>query len=351
MAARTATELIGRLGDICSENGLGDLSTRLGELQVWIAHELADFEAEIGDLPHDGSLAHQSAHHLLDLGGKRLRPMCLTLAAKVGSGFDSRVRDLAVAVELIHNASLLHDDVIDVGERRRGGPTARTVFGNAASVIGGNWLLITALQRVHRVEVPGVLPRALGTVEDMIAAEALQLRKRGCLDPVREHYFRVVEGKTASLFRWALYAGAKAGGLPESWCTMLEGFGGHLGLAFQLVDDLIDYNGDAVLTGKSLFTDLREGNMTYPLLLALERDASLRPVLDAVMERPSSEPLPSAAKSRVLESLASTGALRDCLRLARLKAEAAVGEIDGLPAGRGRDALVTVAEAAVQRQG
>ena len=114
---------------------------------------------------------------------------------------------------------------------------------------------------------------------------------------------------------------------------------------------LIDYNGDSVLTGKSLFTDLREGNMTYPLLLALERDVSLRPVVDRVLERPSSEPLSAGSKTQVLDSLDSTGALRDCLRLARWKADAAVAELGGIPAGRGREALVTVAEAAVQRRG
>jgi len=351
-AAKTETtsDLIGKLGDICNDRGLGDLSARLHDLQIWIADEMTEFEMEMGNLPHEGSLAHESAHHLLDLGGKRLRPMCVALAAKVGQGFGPRVRDLAIAVELIHSASLLHDDVIDQGERRRGGPAARTVYGNAASVIGGNWLLITALERVMHADIPGLMDRSLATVEDMIAAEALQLRKRGLLEPDRDHYFKVLNGKTASLFRLASYCGGKGGGLSDAACNALESYGGHLGVAFQLVDDLIDYAGDTVLTGKSLFTDLREGNITYPLLLALERDERLHSDLNGILDRPQIEPLSPERSARVLESLNSTGALGDCWELARGRAQSAILELRAVPEGPGRDALITVAKAAVHRR-
>ena len=138
-------ELLDRLGAVCAERGLRRVGDRLLELEQWIAADLAAFESHYADLPRGTTDAHRCAHHLLDLGGKHLRPVCVVLGAKLGAGFGAAARELAVAIELIHNASLLHDDVIDQGEKRRGAPTARTLYGNSASVIGGNWLLVSAL--------------------------------------------------------------------------------------------------------------------------------------------------------------------------------------------------------------
>lgn len=280
-----------------------------------------------------------------------MRPACVALAAKLGAGFGEAARDLAVAVELIHNASLLHDDVIDLGTRRRGATTARAIYGNAASVVAGNWLLITALQRVARTGLAGVVERTLGTIGDMIAAETIQLDNRGRLNLSRMDYFRVIHGKTAALFRWALFNGGVAGGLPERDCRALERYGSRLGVAFQLVDDLLDYTGDADLTGKPLFADLREGKITYPFLLALERQSSLRPLARRIVEAPAGTPLPDELGSRVREALVASGGVHDCRVLARKRAEAAIACLDGIPRGQGRAALVALAEAVVYRGG
>jgi octaprenyl-diphosphate synthase len=347
-AARTP-EPLGRLGAVCAERGLQRVSDRLLELEQWIAADLAAFESLYGELPRRTSAAHRSAHHLLDLGGKHLRPICVALAAKLGGGFGATARELAVAIELIHNASLLHDDVIDMGQQRRGAPTARTIYGNSASVIGGNWLLVSALLRLSRAAVPGVLGRALETLDEMVAAEALQLDRRGSTEPSRADYFRVVTGKTASLFRLAMFGGARAGNLPDEQCRALGRYGENVGVAFQLVDDLLDYTGDPAAMGKTPFTDLREGKMTYPLLLALEREPSLRQVVEGILERPADEPLPRRSASRVLATVVSAGCVRDCLLLARRKASAAVACLESIPPGPGRAALATLAEAIVHR--
>jgi octaprenyl-diphosphate synthase len=254
-----------------------------------------------------------------------------------------------VAAELIHNATLLHDDVIDDGDFRRGTPAARVLFGNAASILAGDWVLIQALKRVRRAAPGDHYDRALGTIEEMVAAEALQLANRGRLDTSRADYFQVIEGKTAALFRWALFSGARAGALPDSQCDQLDAYGTHVGTAFQLVDDVLDFAGDPDMTGKSLFGDLREGKMTYPLLLALERDTALRPVVEELLAQPFDQSPAAHLVARVIGAVHESGAADDCLDLAHERVAAAIACLGPLPRGRARSALVTLAEAVLYR--
>lgn len=341
-------DLLGRLEGICAERGLGALADRLGDLADFLGTDVASFELSLAQLPRDGRLVRRSASHLVELGGKRLRPMCLALAARVGSGFDARVLDLAVAIELVHTATLLHDDVVDVSDARRGAPTARVVYGNAASIFAGDWLLIEALRRVDRAGVPGLLEELFDTIEEMILAESLQLENRGRLATGRETYFRIVEGKTASVFRWAMRAGARAGGLGTREIEALERYGLHLGVAFQAVDDLLDLTGDSARTGKQLFTDLREGKMTYPLIVALEREPDLREPIAAMLAS-GEEVVAPELSAHVIASLRATRAVEDCLTLARERSAAAIAELRAFAPGRARAALETVAEAIVDR--
>jgi octaprenyl-diphosphate synthase len=275
--------------------------------------------------------------------------MCVVLASRLGKGLDDKTRDFGVAVELVHCATLLHDDVVDAGDQRRGVPAARTLYGNAASIFAGDWLLVDALRRVRNAEMPDVLVRLLDIIDEMIFAEAIQLENRGRIDARMHTYMKVVEGKTAALFRWAMFAGARAGGLDADACKALEEYGLHLGVAFQLVDDHLDYAGDGSTIGKSPFTDLREGKMTHPVIVALERDPSLRSVLDELVTSPVDE-VPEDAKARLLSALTRTGALESTRELAVRKAEQACGALRGLPEGRARDALITVARATVHRE-
>ncbi len=352
-------DILARLEDICAGRGLENLADRLADLAAFVAYDLAAFENEFARLPRRSELVGKSATHLLDLGGKRLRPMLVALAARAGTQFDGRILDLAVAVELVHSATLLHDDVVDMSDNRRGAPAARTVYGNAAAIFAGDWLLVEALRRVERCALPGLLVDLLETIETMIFAESLQLECRGRLATGRERYFQVVEGKTASLFRWAMNAGGLAGGLPEAQRLALAEYGLHLGVAFQAVDDLLDLTGDAASTGKEIFTDLREGEMTFPVIVALERDPGLGPVLEELLEAGSEEPGAGAhlelapARERlaaqVIDALHATGAAADCLALGREKSAAAVECLSVLPPSRARRALTTVAEAIVDR--
>jgi octaprenyl-diphosphate synthase len=356
-SAAPPSALLDRLGGVAASRGLPSLADRLRLLGELVAGDLAACEIDLAAMPRgDGASASQrgrtlverSASHLLDLGGKRLRPVCVALAARLGSGFHGKARELAVAVELVHNATLLHDDVIDLGELRRGAPTARAVYGNAASIFAGDWLLVEALRRVRRAGVDGTLDRLLAVIEEMIFAESAQLEGRGRLQVDRTLYFRIVEGKTASLFRWALFAGGSAGGLDDTQCRALEGYGDHLGVAFQAVDDLLDLTGDAAATGKALFADLREGKLTFPLIVALEREPELRPVLECAVGD-AAVPLPPELIAVLLAALARTGAVDECRALARSHAAQAVACLDAVPECAARAALVTVAEATVGR--
>jgi len=344
-------DLLERLEGICAARGLESLAERLGDLADFLGQDVAQLEGSLEELPRDPRLVGRSATHLLDLGGKRLRPICVALASRIGKGFDPRVLDLGVAVELVHSATLLHDDVVDWSDARRGGPTSRVVYGNAASIFAGDWLLIEALRRVERVGVPGLLSDLFGTIEEMIFAESLQLENRGKVSPERETYFQITEGKTASVFRWAMRAGGKAGEVGDEGLAALETFGLELGIAFQAVDDLLDLTGDPALTGKSLFTDLREGKMTFPLILALENDGELRrPIEEALAFDPAGgADLPPALVARIIETLETTRAVEDTLTLARERSASAISALSVLPPSRARFALETVAEAIVDR--
>jgi octaprenyl-diphosphate synthase len=338
------------LGGVVHGAGLADLATRLHELHQLAASDMAETERDLALLDRPVNVVAKSAHHLLALGGKRLRPMCVALAAHTGAGFSRSARKLACAVELVHAATLLHDDVVDLGETRRGKAAARTIYGNAASIFAGDWLLVAALKLVRQAEVPGTLDRLLAVIEEMIFAEAVQLENRGRLGDGRRDYFKVVEGKTAALFRWAMYAGGRAGDLGEDGCRALEGYGLHVGVAFQAMDDLLDFTADEATLGKAPLADLREGKLTYPLIVALERDPTLVPVVRDIAALAGDEPPPPVLCARVVDVIRKTGGFEACRELARGRTHEAITCLAAVPPGPARAALVTVAEAMLARE-
>ena len=340
----TPSDVLDRLAQVSEARGVGSLGARLVALDRWVKADLHEFEAELAVLPRGAKLVQQAAHHLLDLRGKHLRPMCVALASRFGDGFTPRTRTLAVAVELVHTATLLHDDVVDLAERRRGQPAACTVYGNAASIFAGDWLLVAALRKITAAGVDGLLDRMLSVIDEMILAESVQLERRGRLDDndaLRRAYFEVVEGKTAALFRWAMIAGARAARLPASCETALDRYGLHLGVAFQAVDDELDYRDG---TGKDPLVDLREGKITYPLVVALERERSLRDRLEALLEDGATGDL-----SAIATIVRDSGALAATRALAEEHVNRALAVLEELPSGPARDALVTVALASLER--
>jgi octaprenyl-diphosphate synthase len=341
-------DVLERLEEISRRAEAGSLAEKLADLRAFLDDDMRQVEASLNAIDRRPTPLHDSAHHLLDLGGKRLRPLCVALAARFGSGFGRAAREIAVAVELVHSATLLHDDVVDLGDVRRGAPAARLVYGNAASIFAGDWLLVEALSRVQSAGIPGLLERVIGVLKEMLEAEALQLANRGSMRGSVADYFKVVEGKTASLFRWGLYAGGRAGGVDPALCASLEAFGHNVGVAFQVVDDVLDLDGESAVVGKSLFADLREGKATYPLLCAVEHDPPLGELIEAALRAGAA---PSAElEQRVVRVLRETGAVAECYTLARRLSAEALESLSPLPAGPVRDALERVAVAMLHRR-
>ncbi len=343
-----------RLASVSDARGARDLGERLASLGRWVCGDLAGFEAELQTLPRGARMVQAAAHHLLDLRGKHLRPLCVALASRLGEGFTPRARGLAVAVELVHTATLLHDDVVDLAENRRGQAAACVVYGNAASIFAGDWLLVAALRRIAAAGVGGLLDRMLEVIDEMILAESLQLERRGRVVADRDQYFRIVEGKTAALFRWAMIAGARAGGLDGDGEAALERYGLHLGVAFQAVDDELDFAPRVIdrpgpdsgpgpgATGKDPLADLREGKMTFPLVVALEREPTLRTKIEAALAG-------EHELAAIAIAVRATGALAATRALAEEHARRALAALAPLPAGPAREALETVALASLER--
>jgi len=281
---------------------IADVASLFAEDMKYVELELSR-SARVGVAP-----AIDAGVHLLEAGGKRVRPLTVLLAASCFGTVDHAVRELSVVAELVHLATLLHDDVVDDGMERRGHPTARRVWGNAVSVLAGDLLLTHALERTGAVVSGGrehMMLDLVGTLRRLVDGEVVQLRGRARLDLEEATYFRVVRDKTASLFGWAARVGARAAGASEAAAAALGVFGEHLGTAFQLVDDCLDYAGDPEETGKTLLADLHEGKITLPLIRTLASGA-----------RSSSSSGSSGARVEDVER-ARGGDTEACLRLAQ----------------------------------
>lgn len=349
------------LRQVSQRTGMDKLADQLTQLRTLMGIDLESLEAELRSI--DGfaqgersrDLAERAAQHLLQRPGKRIRPLCLLLGAQLADlPVDERIRDMAVSAELVHAATLLHDDVLDEGTERRGAAAARMVFGNSASILAGDYLLIEALERVQRggEGFPGgarVLTALLRTIREMVAAEAEQLERRGRFDPSREAYLRIIEGKTASLFKWALQAGAMASGQPEALVQALGKVGLAIGMAFQLVDDLLDLTGDNVEFGKDLFADLEQGKLTWPVIIACEEDPSIKEEVAALYALAQEGDLDPQALCDLVQRIRNTDALEATRALARKQQEIAEIELQSVPDGMARRALETVIAAAVER--
>lgn len=287
------------------------------------------------------------AGHLLRAGGKRLRPI-LTLAAARLYGYEGEhhIR-LAAAVELIHGATLLHDDVVDASSLRRGAKTANIIWGNKESVLVGDFIFARAFELMVSAQNLKVL-RILSSASSVIAeGEVLQLATQKNLDTTFEMYLAVVEAKTAALFASASQSGAVIAGCGQSDEEAMRRYGYNLGVAYQLIDDALDYAGFEPSLGKRVGDDFREGKMTLPVVLANERaNADERSFWRRTIAEGRQHPEDFEQARSIL---ARTSAIEDSIACAKGYAERAVSDLDGAPHGQWSQALADMAAASVAR--
>ena len=315
-------------------------------MQSLVANDMAAVNTLIRTrLASDVVLINQIGAHIIGSGGKRLRPMLVLLAAQAALYAGDEHIQLAAVVEFIHTATLLHDDVVDESDLRRGRKTANAVWGNAASVLVGDFLYSRAFQLMVELERMRVMKILADTTNAIAEGEVLQLLHINNPDTDEAAYLQVIERKTAVLFSAATRLGAVLGGLPREQEEALALYGLHLGFAFQIADDVLDYVSDSDTLGKNIGDDLAEGKPTLPLIYAIQRS---KPEQAASMRR--------AIESGGLDSLENiVAAIHDsgALELSRAKAldyaESAKNALRILPASDARDALLALADYAVNR--
>ena len=298
-----------------------------------------------------------AAADLVRSGGKRVRPLLVLLSARAAAP-SRRGRGrvaLALIAELVHSATLLHDDVIDDGLTRRGLPAPRVAYGNGVSVLAGDWLLTTSLDLAFRSRVPEVPQALVKTLRQLVEGEARQLALRGSLDFTPDDALLIARLKTASLFGWAAEAGALAARAPLPVREALRSFGLHAGTAFQIADDLLDFEAEAATLGKAVLADVAEGKPSLPLAIGLDRLPVLREemavLIQAVAEpRNTGDDLLRARIQAFADKLSHTGALGAARRVAEKERDAALVALEQVPESQTRDLLGFVARSLLDRK-
>lgn len=319
----------------------------LDNLKQLLAADMAAVDRVIRKRLHsEVLLVNQVGEYIINSGGKRLRPALVVLSAQAFSYQGTHHHDLAAVVEFIHTATLLHDDVVDESGLRRGRETANALFGNAASVLVGDFLYSRAFQMMVEVGEMRVMQTLADATNVIAEGEVLQLLNCHDADVDADNYMRVIHYKTAKLFEAAMRLGAILAGASDADEAAVAKYGMHLGTAFQLVDDVLDYSADEVETGKHLGDDLSEGKPTLPLIYAMQHGTPEQ----AAVVRGAIEQGDVGKFSEVLKIIHATGAL-DFTRLQALReVEYACAAIEVLADSEYKQSLVKLAHFAATRE-
>jgi octaprenyl-diphosphate synthase len=279
-------------------------------------------------------------------GGKRLRPTLLLLCNRLFGPSTASARRLAAVVEMIHTATLVHDDVIDLARSRRGRPSTNVIWGNHMAVLAGDWLYMQAFQLAMRARNFHLLDVLISLTQMMVEGELLQLDRLRKIDISEADYMELVDRKTASLFSACARLGAIAAGADETHENQLADFAWNLGMAFQLVDDILDFTSTEKVLGKPSGNDLREGKVTLPLIYALEKtSAAERQTVEAILTDGSYENVPFMQVVKILEHHKSIQRAYERARGFTDKARALIGSFTESPAQRAlRDIVDLVTE-------
>lgn len=318
----------------------------LSEVRLLVEADMQAVDVHIiNRLRSDVVLINQLGNYIVDGGGKRLRPLLALLSAKACDYTGKGHIGLAAIVELIHTATLLHDDVVDDSKMRRNRETANAIWGNEAAVLVGDFLYTRAFQmmvELGSMRIMDILAQATNTIAE---GEVLQLLNCNDPDTTEASYMEVIHSKTAKLFEAATQIGAVLAGRPESEIYALAAYGMHAGTAFQLVDDVLDYRVSSNQMGKNVGDDLAEGKPTLPLIYAMRAgDLAQRSVIRNAIEQGGLEQL-----DLVIDAIESTGAITYTESVARHEAQLAASSLAILPDSPYKEALISLTQVAVER--
>ena len=319
---------------------------QLNDIQALVAKDMEGVNASIrAQLHSDVVLIEQMGEYIINSGGKRLRPVIAVLSARACDYQGDKHHLTAAVIEFIHTATLLHDDVVDASELRRGKETANSIWGNEASVLVGDFIFSRAFEMMVEIGDMRVMEILSGTSNKIAEGEVLQLLN--CNDPstTEQQYMQVIQCKTAKLFSSAAQIGAVLAARPDSEERGLEHYGMHLGTAFQIVDDILDYRADSETMGKNVGDDLAEGKPTLPLIYALSQSNNeQRMLLSDIIKTGDREKLP-----QVLDIIQQTNALEYTQKMAQQEADNAKQALLSLPDSDYKTALISLADFSVSR--
>ena len=317
------------------------------QLHPQIAEDFDSVNRFILDHLHSGvPLVEKIGHYIVESGGKRIRPLLVLLAAR---SCDYRGKDhitLAAVIEFIHTATLLHDDVVDTSDLRRGKATANAKWGNAPSVLVGDFLYSRAFQMMVELDSMPIMSVISNATNVIAEGEVLQLLNCKNPDVDEANYMKVILGKTAMLFEAASQTGAQVADAPAEQIEALRLYGRHLGIAFQLVDDLLDYQSSAEEMGKNVGDDLAEGKPTLPLIHAMKHgsDEQRKLIRQAIRKGGLDDLEP------IRQAVVETGAIDYTFEQAKAQVEQARAQLELLPTSPYRDILQQLAELAIERR-
>lgn len=292
-------------------------------------------------------LVENIGHYIVDAGGKRLRPMLVLLAARACGIDNNKHVSLAAVIEFIHTATLLHDDVVDMSSLRRGRPTVNAEWNNPSSVLVGDFIYSRAFQILVEVGDMRIMKIMADTTNRIAEGEVLQLITKNNPASTEENYMEVIRNKTAILFEAASYCGALLAGADNATQEAFKAFGMHLGIAFQLIDDALDYDGNSEALGKNIGDDLAEGKPTLPLIYAMKNGTAAQSTL--IRQCITDASVDAQKLAEVIGIVQDSGALNYTRQLAEREASLALQTIEVLPVSNYRDALETMVNFSVQR--
>ena len=336
------------MAQILTPNAAAAPVSPIDRMQALLAHDLAAVEEILStESASPVDMIPDLSHYIVAAGGKRLRPLITLAAAHAAGGANAATHNLSAAVEFIHTATLLHDDVIDESDLRRGKPAAKAVWGNSASILVGDFLFaqaFTLMVRTGSLDILGILSRASSVIAE---GEVHQLSALGRNDLATEEYLTIIAAKTAALFEASARAGALSSG-SDTHADALAHYGKNLGLAFQIVDDALDYGGTESAIGKSVGDDFREGKITLPVIIARRRGSDDdRTFWDRAMMVETQKPDDLAHAIRLIRQ---TDAAQASLNEARAYAGLAKSALVTLPDSDYKQVLLDLADFCVSRE-